>query len=557
MKVALVPFRSIIGDFAGNLERTLKAARAAAAAGAELIVFPELSLVGYSAQDLLLRPGFLASAMEQFKELEREYRADKKLNKCALVVGTLLPAPAQAPRPSFNAAACLIGERTEFRVKTLLPDYDVFNEGRVFVSGFEWDTRAFVPIEFGGEKLGLLVCEDSWHEMQRQGRPQHKGLPIPTQEWKRSGATMLVNLSASPFSTAQQSRRRELIASEAKETGLPIYYVNHFGAQDEIIFDGDAFAFDAKGQLLSAGELFRGETVFTGGAKPKADETNELECLRRALVTGIRDYAEKNSFKKLVLGISGGIDSAVVAVLAAEAVGAENVLGISMPSKHSSIHSIEDAEALAKNLGIRYKNVPIKFVHSTLTMNLKDAFGAPPEGLTDENIQSRLRGVVVMGFANRMGALALATGNKSELAVGYGTLYGDLIGALAPIGDVYKTKVYELARFINRFQEIIPERTLTKAPSAELKPGQKDQDSLPPYDLLDGLLFALVDEEREPAEALKLLSKRFAGLNIELVNEIHRKVRLAEYKRRQAPPVLRVSDRAFGLGRRYPVTARY
>lgn len=554
MKLALAPVNVRVGDFEGNLGLHRARVEAAAKAGADLVVFPELSLVGYFPFDLLVRPAWASRCENQLDEFHSWLK--KEFPKTAVVVGTTLPlvTKSEQPRGLANCAVFLAGKRREVRAKTLIPYYDVFGEARYFDSAETLDDSFRAPIEWGGKKLGLLICEDSWHEMEFLGRKLYRA--NPTKRLVNEGCDFLINISASPFEKGKRTLRHETVARAARANRVPIAYVNHFGAQDHLLFDGDAFVCDENGALAAEKREASDETLFPGAsdghvAKPLP---RELADLRAMLVTGIRDYVRKNGFKKVVLGLSGGIDSALVAALAAEALGPENVHGILMPSKFSSVHSIEDAESFARAAGIPFSHAPIKMAHSTMAMTLQPHFAGLPEDTTEENVQSRLRGIIVMAFANKFGALALATGNRSEFAMGYATLYGDMAGALAPIGDLYKNEVYALARYLNEERKWIPESTFTKPPSAELRPGQTDQDSLPPYDLLDAMLAFLLEEELEPAEAHEKLRKNFPKVKLDLVEKTARTVRVNEYKRRQAPVILRTSARAFGLGRPYPLT---
>ena len=560
MKLALVPINVKVGDFEENLKKILTQIEIAVKQGASLVVFPELSLIGYPAQDLLLRPTFAKKCAEQLDAL---HEAVKKYPKLAVVVGTALELPQESSNPTrkllVNCAVFLQGERKEIRIKTLIPFYDIFYESRYFESAIAFDNKYRSPILMDdGTRLGILICEDSWHNMKLHGQQIHTA--NPTKYLIEQGVDFCINISASPYNLKKRELRRETIALAAKEYKTSIFYVNHFGAQDEILFDGDAFACAANGNIVSAKEDFNGEILLLESALSEEKKSRKLtdqnmRDLHSALVCGIRDYAKKNNFQKFVLGVSGGIDSALVATLACDAVGPENVLGLVMPSKFSSVASIEDAELLAANLGMKLKNFPIKFLHSTFNLALKPFFEGKKEDITEENLQSRLRGVGIMAFSNKFNYLPLATGNKSEFAMGYTTLYGDMCGALAPIGDLYKTEIYALAHFLNQGKIRIPERTITKAPSAELRANQTDQDTLPPYELLDAILLELIEKELEPKEAKKSLEERFPKLSISEIEKIQKQIQISEYKRRQAPPILRVSLKAFGMGRLYPITA--
>lgn len=558
MKVALLPVDPIIGDFRGNLLQHQKKIEWAAQQGATLCLFPELSLVGYHPRDLLYRKSWDESAKRQLDELHEWL--EKRFPQLAVIVGSTQPNPGStdsSPRSHINAAVFLHGKQREVRAKTLIPYYDVFHESRYFSSAEHLPNPFRAPIRFENQSIGIVICEDSWHASIRNGHAVHQ--LNPTKFLVDQGVTSIFNLSASPFSKKKREERRSTIISSSSEQGVRIYYVNQFGAQDDLLFDGDAFVVDSgkfvEGKASSNGE---GWIVDSSSAPKKKGSSNSspVEELARILEEGIRGYCQKNGFQKIVLGLSGGIDSALVAALAVNALGPKNVIGLSMPSKFSSSHSVEDAEQLAANLGIVLHHVPIKMPHSTLGMTLKPFFAGMAEDITEENIQSRLRGVTVMAFSNKFRALALATGNKSEFAMGYSTLYGDMCGALAPIGDLYKKEVYELARWMNSEREVIPERTFTKPPSAELRPNQTDQDTLPPYDLLDEAVRLFVEEEQTADSVFQTLKKAFPSVEKKTVEWMERQLFLNEYKRKQAPPILRVSERAFGTGRVLPLTFR-
>ncbi len=559
MKIALAPVNVVLGDFEGNLKIHQARVKEAAKLGADLLAFPELSLPGYCPLDLLARPGWAARALEQLNIFHAWLQ--ERYPDLAVIVGATVPVEAESltPRGIANCAVFLQGKTREVRAKTLLPDYDVFHEMRYFDSASGLPDSFRAPISFGGKKLGLLICEDSWEEMEILGKRIYR--LDPTERLKSQGCDFLVNISASPFDRTKRERRRTAIAADAQRFSLPMAYVNHYGAHDDLLFDGDCFLMGADGQALAEKTESSADLLLFDLEDPKPSRTmqdsTELRALEEMLVLGIRDYCKKNGFSKAVLGISGGIDSALVACLAARALGPENVIGLIMPSKFSSVHSIEDAEALAANLGIVRHHFPIKMPHSTFALALKPFFSGLPDDTTEENLQSRLRGTTVMAFANKHRALALATGNKSEFAMGYSTLYGDMCGALAPIGDLFKTEVYELARFINHGRSLIPESSITKAPSAELRPNQTDQDTLPPYDLLDCALKLLLEQELEPQQALAEVRKSFPDVEEGLCERLQKSIRQNEFKRRQAPPILKVSLRAFGPGRVYPITCRY
>ncbi|MCM2324375.1 MAG: NAD+ synthase, partial [Oligoflexia bacterium] len=489
---------------------------------------------------------------------------------CALIVGHVATNPAEFGRAAQNVVSVLEGGRRVFRqAKSLLPTYDVFDEARYFEPASEiqlWHR--------GGRRIALAICEDLWAKDPSFERKIYRQDPVET--YRALKADLLISASASPYIMNKRERREELHCDIAQNLGVPLVYVNQVGATDEILFDGASFAVDSKGRLLGRLPTFKtsfgllnlteSKDGFSGGewespsAEGREDEAPaEIDVLCRALVIGIREYFAINGFKTAILGLSGGIDSAVIAALAAQAIGPQNVLGVAMPSQYSSGHSLEDAELLARNLGLRFEVRPIKFLFSTSLRELSENRGtlAP---LAQENLQSRLRGNILMTLSNHYGSLVLTTGNKSELAMGYCTMYGDMAGALAPLGDVLKMRVYELARYINaKWGSPIPERCLTKAPSAELRPNQTDQDSLPPYALLDEVIELYVEnrasvDEIESRLALRKEGKALAAKDPAWIRDILRRLELNEYKRRQAAPVLKVSPKAFGIGRRIPVS---
>ena len=554
MRVRLISLNAVVGDFSGNLQRAAEAILGAAAAGVELAVLPELCLVGYPPLDLALRQSFSEEAKQQLDTLQKLISKQAKRDNFAAIVGTLLRAPDSFAEPLLNAAVFLQGERREVRAKSLIPNYDIFDEKRYFASAFSIGGESPEPVSYLGEKIGILICEDSWHDFTAHGRKIYHH--SPSKKLVEAGATMLVNISASPFATGKISRRRSMISRTARELSVPIHYVNLSGANDEIIFDGDAFSMAASGEVAAEKQQFNASSLDVGSPKKEFSKFEKIEEIHEAILCGIRDYACKNGFKSAVLGISGGIDSAVVAALAGRALGPQNVWGYILPSKFSSTHSIADAEALARAIGIHAANFPIKFLQSTFELALKPYFSGKERDVTEENLQSRLRGVSLMAMSNKFGHMLLATGNKSEFSVGYSTLYGDMCGALAPIGDLFKTDVYRLAEFINKDSVLIPRSSIEKPPSAELKPNQTDQDTLPEYPVLDRILHFVVEKEWNVPSTMDAL--RSEGLNVELgvVEDVFRKVFAAEFKRRQAPPILRLSEKAFGIGRRYPLSKR-
>ncbi|KPJ74037.1 MAG: NAD synthetase [Planctomycetes bacterium DG_20] len=547
MKIALAQLNPTVGDLDGNVRRILDSCARAARAGARLVVTPELSLVGYPPRDLLLKPRFVADNLAALERLAGQ------VGPTALVVGYVDRTGRTRGLPLYNAAALLADGRVLARkYKRLLPTYDVFDERRYFEPG---DETAVVA--WGGLKLGLSICEDIWtQESAGPAARLYDGNPVA--DLVEAGADVVINMSASPFVMGKFAQRAELVCAQALRHGRPVVYVNQVGGNDELIFDGASFAVNAGGEVLAQLKAFEEDLGFVdlAGGQPAGDLAQlptDVEALRLALVLGLRDYMRKTGFAKAVVGLSGGVDSSLVAYLAAEAVGSQNVFGIAMPSRYSSAHSVADARALASNLGIRFQMIPIDGPHTAFEEALAEAFAGRGPDVTEENIQARVRGTILMGLSNKFGCLVLATGNKSEVSVGYCTLYGDMVGGLAVIGDVPKTLVYALCRHVNETdaRSPIPERVLTKAPSAELRPGQKDEDSLPPYDVLDPILDAYVRDERSYDEIVA------AGFDPQTVSRVVRMVDRNEYKRKQAAPVLKVTSRAFGFGRRMPIAQRY
>jgi len=547
MKIALAQLDPTVGDIEGNARRILDAYAKAAAMGADLVVTPELSLVGYPPRDLLLKPRFVADNLAAFERLVGE------VGRTGLLVGFVDRSVGTHGLPLHNAAALIAeGRVLTKKHKALLPMYDVFDELRYFEPG-----RGAHVVEFAGMKLGLSICEDIW--TQKAVGPASRfyhGNPIA--ELVEAGADLIVNMSASPFEIRKFAQRRDLVRTQARKYRRPVVYVNQVGGNDELVFDGASFAMDASGALVAQLAAFEEDLAMAEipGAKrlsPEPAPMPDVVAVRQALVLGLGDYVRKCGFKNVVLGLSGGVDSSVVACLAAEALGADHVVGVAMPSRYSSPHSLEDAEALARNLGVRFLVIPIEQPHCAMEAALAEAFkGARPD-VTEENVQARIRGNILMALSNKFGWLVLSTGNKSELACGYCTLYGDMAGGLAVISDVPKTLIYELARQINTEADRspIPDRVLEKPPSAELRPNQTDQDSLPPYDVLDAILDLYVRQERSRDEIVE------AGFNPEIVQKVIRLVDRNEYKRRQAAPGLKVTSRAFGVGRRIPIAQAY
>ena len=542
MKIALAQINTTVGDIAENEAKILAAYRRASDAGAELLIVPELALTGYPPRDLLLKRGFIAANLAALARLAAA------TGKTGLLVGFVGENEVRPGREATNSVALLAdGAVVATRAKTLLPTYDVFDEDRYFEPAM--DNR---PVEFNGRRIGLTICEDVWNDEGFWNDRRYRR--NPAMELVQAGVESIFNISASPWHLGKNATRFEMLRSLAAKTNRPVIYCNLVGGNDELVFDGSSLVFNASGQLIAQGKPFEEDFIVvdtTAAALVTATNPCDEEQLHHALVLGLRDYLHKCGFKSAVLGLSGGIDSAVVACLAVAALGAENVRGVSMPSPFSSPGSCDDAQALAKTLGIRCDRVPIDSAFATLKDGLREIFAGRSEDTTEENLQARLRGVILMGLSNKFGSLVLTTGNKSELAVGYCTLYGDMCGGLAVISDVPKTMVYRLARWINREREIIPAATLTKAPSAELRPNQTDQDSLPPYDELDAILEEYVVKGRSAADIIA------DGFQEQTVRRVVRLIDSNEYKRRQSAPGLKVTTKAFGVGRRIPIAQRY
>jgi NAD+ synthetase len=549
MRIAMAQLNPTIGDISGNTSRITGAITRAMQQGAELLVTPELSVIGYPPRDLLLKPNVLEQMEAAVGQIARHSRGITTL------IGYAQTNPRPTGRTLYNAVAMVRDGAVIHRgVKSLLPTYDVFDESRYFEPGPKIET-----VMLGSHRIGLSICEDLWNDEQIVGRQLYRFNPVEV--LAKAGATILVNISASPFTLGKNDFRRKLISHQAQRWNMPIVYVNQVGANDELIFDGCSMAFDAAGNLLAQGRDFEEDLVIFDLPGPA-----QLDCsgprtgiasLYGALVLGLRDYARKCGFKTAVLGLSGGIDSAVVAALAAEALGRENVTGVALPSRYSSEHSQSDARKLATALGIHFHLIPIETAHQAMEATLRPLFQDSAPGLAEENLQARIRGNLLMALSNKFGHLLLTTGNKSEVATGYTTLYGDMCGGLAVISDVPKMMVYELARYINAqckkaaMPPVIPEGSLTKAPSAELRPNQTDQDSLPLYPILDAILQRYVEEEKSVWDIVA------EGFDQQTVLRVARLVDTNEYKRKQMPPGLKVTSRAFGYGRRMPIAQRY
>jgi NAD+ synthetase len=541
MKIGFAQINPTVGDLNGNFEKIAAAYDRLAAAGAELILTPELAITGYPPQDLLFKSQFVPQNLQILEKLHARVRAG-----AALLVGFVARNQGRG-KPFHNSAALLqAGAPIAKTHKSLLPTYDVFDEDRYFEPA-----RNVSPLLLGTKKIGVTICEDIWTEHYLP-RPFYDIEPV--RALVEQGAEIILNLSASPFSLNKPAIRREMVAALARAHNRPICYCNAVGGNDQLVFDGNSIAVNAAGQLTAQLPPFRTaeEIVETDASSPVQLEEREVSAdLFDALSLGVGDYLAKCSFKSAVLGLSGGIDSAVVAVIAVNALGAENVVGVSMPSPYSSRGSIDDALALATNLGIKCLQIPIANALAAFKAQFTEIFAGLPEDTTEENMQSRLRGMILMALSNKFGHILLTTGNKSELAVGYCTIYGDMAGGLAVISDVPKTMVYQLARWMNRERKIIPVSTIEKPPSAELKPGQTDQDSLPPYDVLDEILRLYVEENLSARDIVT------HGFDEKTVRWVQRRVDINEYKREQAAPGIKVTSRAFGVGRRMPIAQRY
>ncbi len=548
MKLALAQINPTIGDFTGNVRKIVEVSVASQRHGADLVIFPEMAVCGYPPADLLEKASFLARAEEALEEIAEQVTANHPI---AVLCGCPTPAPSTTGKRVMNSAVVLRNGRVKFiQSKMLLPYYDVFDEQRYFAPA-----ASQTLYELAGERIAITICEDAWNDknfwMQRL-------YPVdPVENLMHQGATFIVNLSASPYYRGKRDMRQAMLAAIARRHRVPVAMVNQVGGNDSLIFDGSSLVLDAEGTNIAQARSFQEDLLFVdlsaAAAAIRPSEENEDIAVYDALVLGTRDYVRKCGFSKAIVGLSGGIDSALVATIAAEALGAENVLGVGMPSQYSSQGSIDDARQLTQNLGIQWELIPIDDIFQQQLKALRHILNSYPPDITEENLQSRIRGTLLMALSNKLGALVLTTGNKSEMSTGYCTLYGDMVGAMAVIGDVYKTCVYRLAAYANRDREIIPRNTLVKPPSAELRPGQQDTDSLPPYDVLDPILEAYV-ERYETAEAIVKASA--LSLDMDLVRSILRMVERSEYKRQQAAPVLKVTQKSFGVGRRFPIAVK-
>jgi NAD+ synthase (glutamine-hydrolysing) len=544
MKIALAQLNYHIGNFEANTQKIIEGIQLAKSKGADLVVFAELAICGYPPRDFLEYEEFIALCEQSVLEIATH------CNDIACVVGSPVKNDILQGKDLFNAAYFIeAGKVKAITKKALLPTYDVFDEYRYFEPATH-----FACIDFKGKRIALTICEDLWNI---NDNPLYVSNPMD--ELIKEKPDVMINIAASPFSYTHDDERIKVLGDNASKYQLPLFYVNQVGAQTEIIFDGGSLVFDADGSMKAEMKYFEEDLQVFDLAEienvknkyPEQQRANDIEQIHDALILGIRDYFQKSGFSKAVLGLSGGIDSAVVCALACRALGAENVMAVLMPSKFSSDHSVQDALDLVNNIGCMHEIVPIKEIAEAFDQTLAPAFKGLPFNLAEENIQARIRGIINMAMSNKFGYILLNTSNKSECAVGYGTLYGDMCGAIGVIGDVYKMQVFELAKYINKDGEIIPVNTIVKPPSAELRPDQKDSDSLPEYEILDKILYQHIEMKQGTAAIIN------QGYDEALVKRILRMVNIAEFKRYQTPPILRVSPKAFGMGRRMPIVGKY
>jgi NAD+ synthase/NAD+ synthase (glutamine-hydrolysing) len=543
VKIALGQINPTVGDFSGNAAKIIDSSARAQAAGAGLILFPELSVCGYPPRDLVERPSFVARNQQTLEQIAASTPG------IAVICGLVTPAHSDTGKSVMNSAAWLMEGKVAFiQSKMLLPTYDVFDEMRNFAPAKSQELFSFC-----GKRMALTICEDAWNDKQFWRRQMYASDPVAS--LIQAGGNFLLNISGSPFWIGKRDLRRDMLASIARQHGVPVVFVNQVGGNDSLVFDGSSFVLNPEGEVIAQGRSFEEDLVYFDSNRLTGEMHEQIAgdeaSAYAALVLGTRDYMRKCGFQKAIIGLSGGIDSALTAVIAADAVGPQNVIGVGMPGPYSSRGSIEDARALAQNLNIRFELLSINSAYEAYRQTLEGVFAGQKEDVTEENIQSRARGTLLMALSNKLGAIVLSTGNKSELGVGYCTLYGDMVGGLAVISDVPKTLVYRLSRYVNSRRPVIPQASLEKPPSAELRPNQKDTDSLPPYEILDAVLEDYV-EDSHPAERIAADH----GFDIETVRRVIRMVDRAEYKRQQAAPGLKISPKAFGYGRRIPIAAK-
>ena len=543
MKIALGQINPTVGDFSGNAAKHIEYARRAQAAGAGLILFPELSVCGYPPRDLVERSSFVARNREAAELIAKETQG------IAVICGLVTPAESETGKSAMNSAALLQDGKIAFlQSKMLLPTYDVFDEMRNFAPAKSQDLFPFC-----GNQMALTICEDAWND--KLFWPKRLYTVDPVETLIRAGGNFVLNISSSPFWIGKREVRRDMLTAIARHHKVPVALVNQVGGNDSLVFDGSSLVLNAEGNVIAQGTSFEEDLIYFDSKTLTGDVHDQIEgeeaSVYAALVLGTRDYMRKCGFHQAIIGLSGGIDSALTAVIAADAVGPENVIGVGIPGPYSSPGSIDDARALAKNLGIRFELLSIDRAFEAYQQTLQEVFAGRKEDVTEENIQSRARGTLLMALSNKLGAIVLSTGNKSELGVGYCTLYGDMVGGLAVISDVPKTLVYRLSHYVNSRSPVIPEATLEKPPSAELRPNQKDSDSLPPYEILD----AVLEDYVEVAQSAEQIAADH-GFDLEVVRRVVRMVDRAEYKRQQAAPGIKISAKAFGYGRRFPIAAK-
>jgi NAD+ synthase (glutamine-hydrolysing) len=543
VKIGLAQINPTVGDFGGNARKIIQYAEKARAAGAGLVVFPEMSVCGYPARDWVERPAFVAKCRETVEQIAKEAR------DIAVICGFVTPAQNEAGKAVFNSAALLRNGKIDFvQSKMLLPTYDVFDESRNFAPARE---QFLLP--FCGKQMALTICEDAWNDKQFWNRRLY--VVDPVEQLIRAGGNFVLNISASPFWVGKRELRLKMLQSIAAKYQVPVAMVNQIGGNDQLIFDGSSLVIGPDGKVVAQAASFEEDLIYFDSNALTGDTHQQISGLEAstysALVLGTRDYVQKCGFERVIIGLSGGIDSALCAAIAVDALGAENVIGVGMPSPYSSRGSIDDARELASNLGVRFELIRINSIFDAHRQALKQVFAGREEDVTEENLQSRIRGALLMAMSNKFGALVLSTGNKSELAVGYCTLYGDMVGGLAVISDVPKTMVYRLSQYVNSRRPVIPKSTMEKPPSAELRPNQRDTDVLPPYEVLDTILEDYIEDNKAAEEIAR--ERKF---ELPLVKRIIAMIERSEYKRQQAAPGLKISEKAFGMGRRFPIAAK-
>lgn len=543
MKIALGQINPTIGDFSGNSKKIIESARQALDLGAQMVLFPELAVCGYPPRDLLEKPAFVERSQQVVNEIARA------VPQITVICGFVSPAKVETGKSVMNSAAVLREGSVQFvQSKMLLPTYDVFDESRYFDPA---ESQKLFP--FCSKQFALTICEDAWNDKHFWHRRLYRVDPVD--ELLRAGGNMVLNISASPFHLGKRELRRQMLETVARDNKVPVLFVNQVGGNDSLIFDGSSMVIAPDGNIVAQGKSFAEDLVLFDSETMQGDMheqvTPGVPSAYAALVLGTRDYVRKCGFSRVVIGLSGGIDSALTAAIAVDALGKENVTGVAMPSQYSSEHSIKDARELACKLGIRFEVVPIGPIFDGYRKALEPLFAGTPENVAEENIQSRIRGNILMAFSNKFGELVLTTGNKSEVGVGYCTLYGDMVGGLGVISDVPKTMVYSLSRYVNSLKPVIPQSTIDKPPSAELRPGQMDSDTLPPYEILDNILEDYVEDYRT---AEQIAADR--GYDVRLVRDVVRMIERSEYKRQQAAPGLKITPKAFGFGRRFPIAQK-